>query len=348
MDATGIARGVRANPALSSLGLALGLAVGGTWLMRRLRRYSLAGKNALVTGGSRGLGLEVARILVERGAHVAIVARDAAEIDRALDDLRDRALDFGTKVVGIPCDLASGASISAMLERARHALGPIDVLVNNAGVIQVGPLDAMTIGDFETATKIHCFAPLRTMLGVRNDMKSRGGGRIANIASIGGIVAVPHLMPYSMSKFALMGLSQGMHAELASDGIVVSTIAPGLMRTGSPRQAKFKGDHQKEHAWFTVSDSLPILSMSSRRAARKIVQALEYGEAHLILGAPAKVAATAHGLFPGLMARAMSVANALLPKGRDSRTRFGAEFEGTLPSIVTYATDQAALRNNEV
>jgi short-subunit dehydrogenase len=126
-------------------------------------------------------------------------------------------------------------------------------------------------------------------------MRERGGGRVANIASIGGLVAVPHLLPYSASKFALVGLSQGMHAELAREGILVSTIAPGLMRTGSPRNALFKGAREQEYAWFAISDSLPLLSMSATRAARRIVQAIERGEARVVLGLPAKIAALAAG-----------------------------------------------------
>ncbi|HSY25825.1 MAG TPA: SDR family oxidoreductase [Polyangiaceae bacterium] len=123
------------------------------------------------------------------------------------------------------------------------ALGPIDVLVNNAGLIEVGPLDSNTEEDFQTAMRVHCFGPLRLMLGLRDDMRRRGGGRIANIASIGGIVAVPHFLPYSTSKFALMGLSEAMRAELARERIFVSTIAPGLMRTGSPLHAQSKGKY---------------------------------------------------------------------------------------------------------
>lgn len=324
---------------------ALALLAGGAWLYRRFTRYSLRGKHALVTGGGRGLGLEIARVLAERGASVTLVARDHVELERALDDVRALV----PQVRGITCDLRHADQIDAMLEKARAGLGPIDVLVNNAGEIQVGPLDAMRPEDFDSAMRLHCFAPLRTMLGVRDEMKARGGGRIANIASVGGLVSVPHLMPYCTSKFALVGLSQGMHSELAPDRIVVSTIAPGLMRTGSPRNASFKGDHEKEHAWFAVSDSLPLLSMSSRRAAKRIVAAIENGEANVVLGAPAKMAALMNGIAPNLTAQAMTVANALLPKGADPTPHFGFESESRFaPSILTSLTESAAERNNEL
>ena len=179
-------------------------------------------------------------------------------------------------------------------------------------------------------------------------MRRRGGGRIANIASVGGVIAVPHLMPYSTSKFALVGLSQGMYAELAKDQIAVSTIVPGLMRTGSPPHVMLKGDHQKEYAWFTVSDSLPFISMSSTRAAKQIVSAIEYGKPYVVLGVPAKIAALASGMFPGLMNRLMSLVTSLLPSSADPRVKMGREAESRITkSFLTLASRKAGLRNNE-
>jgi len=190
---------------------------------------------------------------------------DATEIERAVAELRGRTR-LGGRVVGACCDLQDPTAIDTMLDVVRTELGPIDVLVNNAGMIEVGPLEAMTIDDFEQAMQLHCFAPLRTMLAVKDTMRVRGGGRIANIASIGGLVSVPHLLPYSTSKFALVGLSRGMQEALARDCIRVTTVTPGLMRTGSPRNAAFKGSHRREFAWFALADSLPLLSVNSERA----------------------------------------------------------------------------------
>ncbi|MDB4973501.1 MAG: Oxidoreductase, short-chain dehydrogenase/reductase family [Myxococcaceae bacterium] len=316
--------------------------------LRPGRSFSWRDKNVLITGGTRGLGLEIARVLVCKGANVAIVARDAAEMGRAIVDLEQTGAAQLPRVTGEICDLRDGRAIDAMLASVQTKLGPIDVLVNDAGIIQVGPLDAMTLEDFEDAMKLHFYAPLRTMLGLRASMRARGGGRVANISSIGGLVSVPHLLPYSASKFALVGLSQGMRAELARDNIRISTIAPGLMRTGSPRQALFKGNQQAEYAWFAISDSLPVLSMSSGRAARRIVRALERGEPHVVLGLPAKVAALASGVAPGLVTRALTVVNALLPLGVDPVAQKGYDSESKwAPSGLTALTERAATQNNE-
>src|SRR5262249_9500692 len=141
----------------------------------------------------------------------------------------------------------------------------------------------------------------------------RGEGRIVNIASIGGELSVPHLLPYSASKFALVGLSSGLRAELAKDGIIVTTVCPGLMRTGSPWNATFKGQHRIEYAWFSVSDALPVVSLSADRAARQIVAACKRGDAEVILSLPAQLAVLFYGLFPGLTSDLFGLINRFLP-----------------------------------
>lgn len=316
-------------------------------LARRRRRFQLRGKNVLITGGSRGLGLELARILSSKGAHLALAARDPAELERAVHELIGRAGN-ASRVVGVQCDLLSDPAIDSMLQRVQSELGPIDVLINNAGAIEVGPLDTMQFEDFQRSMQIHCFAPLRTMLALRESMRERGGGRIVNISSIGGLVAVPHLLPYCTGKFALRGLSLGMRAELAHDNIIVSTIAPGLMRTGSAGRAHFRGDHRAEYAWFAVSDSLPLLSAGAHRAALRIVRALQYGEAHVVIGVPAKLAAIVQSLAPSMVAGAMELTNALLPHRVSPQSRRGFDSESALaPSLLTSLSDRAATQNNE-
>ena len=182
-------------------------------------------------------------------------------------------------------------------------------------------------------------------------MRKRGQGRIVNISSIGGKVSPPHLLPYGASKFALTGFSEGLRAELAKDGILVTTVIPGLMRTGSPRNALFKGQHRAEYAWFSISDSLPILSISAEAAARKIVSACQHGDAELILSLPAQLAVRFHGLFPGLTAELMGLANHFLPGpgGIGTRSVPGRESTSALsPSWATTLTEEAARRNNEI
>jgi short-subunit dehydrogenase len=218
-------------------------------------------------------------------------------------------------------------------------------------VIEVGPVETMTMTDFEEALNINLRGPLHTMLTVIPEMRQRGEGRIVNIASIGGKIAVPHMTPYTTSKFALVGLSKAMRAELAKDGVIVTTVCPGLMRTGSPRNAIFKGQHRAEYAWFSISDSLPLLTVSAERAARRIVSACQRGEAEVIFPLQAKLAVIADAIAPELTAALLGLINRLMPApgGIGSARVKGSESQSSLsPSWLTLLGDRAARRYNEV
>ena len=249
------------------------------------------------------------------------------------------------------CDVADREQVEHLVRTVSNYYGRIDVLVNVAGVIAVGPMETMTLDDYEEAMRVNYWGPLYTTLAVLPQMRRRREGRIVNISSIGGKVAVPHLLPYDASKFALTGLSEGMRTELAKDGVVVTTVCPGLMRTGSPPNADFKGRHREEYAWFAISDALPVFSISAEHAARRIVEACRYGEAEAILGLPAQVATRVQGLFPGLTADVLGLVNRLLPEpgGIGTERAEGIESGSRLaPSALTAASDRASVRNNEV
>lgn len=314
---------------------------------RQRNAYDFRGKTVLITGGSRGLGLVLAREFAEEGANVAICARDNEELERARRDLAAR----GANAYAFPCDVTDRAQVEELVEVVERHFGGIDVLVNNAGTIQVGPVEVMTLEDYEQAMNVHFWAPLYATLAVLPEMRRRGEGRIVNISSIGGKISVPHLVPYSASKFALVGLSDGLRAELAEDGIVVTTVCPGLMRTGSPRNATFKGQHRAEYAWFSISDALPVTSIQAERAARQIVAACRRGEAELIITTQAVLAVKFRALFPEATADILALVNRLLPApgGIGRRRAKGKESESALaPSLLTALSDSAAVRNNEV
>ena len=324
----------------------LGLFFGIRALVRQHRWYDLAGKAVVITGGSRGLGLVLAREFGALGARVAICARDEAELARAKFDLRER----NVSVEAIACDVTRPADVQAMVREVVGRFGGIDVLVNNAGVIQVGPMEVMTEDDYREAMDVHYWAPLRTILETLPVLRARGGGRIVNISSIGGKVAAPHLLPYTGSKFALTGLSEGLRVELKKDNIYVTTVCPGLMRTGSPRNAYFKGQHRDEYAWFAISDSLPLTSMDAARAARRVVLACQRGESEVVLSIQAKLAVKFHALFPGLATEINSLVNRLLPApgGIYEQRVKGKQSESFLaPSVLTALSEKAARANNE-
>jgi short-subunit dehydrogenase len=252
--------------------------------------------------------------------------------------------------MAIPCDVRNRNEVSQMVTTVAKHFGQLDVLINNAGVIQVGPMEEMRLADFEEAMQVHFWGPLHTITAALPYLRQSPHARITNIVSIGGKIAVPHLLPYSASKFALAGLSEGLRSEMAKDGIKVTTVFPGLMRTGSAGNAFFKGRHREEYAWFSVGASSPGLSISAESAARKILRATRKGQAEIVLGLPAKLAIGAHTLFPELSARVFQAVNRFLPgPGGIGSERARGRHSGSAvsPSVLTILNDRAAERNNE-
>jgi NAD(P)-dependent dehydrogenase (short-subunit alcohol dehydrogenase family) len=325
----------------------VGVCAAATAAVRWSRRFDFNGKVVLITGGSRGLGLVLARHFADEGARIAICARDREELIDAVDDLAGR----GAEVLAVPCDVTSQEDVNGMVGEVLRFYGGVDVLVNNAGTIAVGPMETMSVADYEEAMRTHFWGPLYTTLAVLPHLRARGGGRIVNISSIGGKVAIPHLLPYSASKFALTGFSEGLRAELLKDNIYVTTVCPGLMRTGSPENAFFKGRHREEYAWFHVSDALPGSSMSATRAARQIVRACRYGRAEIVLSIPAKVVTTLYALFPGIATNVAGLLNEYAlpsPGGIGELRARGWQSESRVTrSWLTGLSRAAAAANNE-
>jgi NAD(P)-dependent dehydrogenase (short-subunit alcohol dehydrogenase family) len=321
------------------------------WAIARLirtGRYSLRDKVVLITGGSRGLGLVLARQICGAGGKVALIARDAEELGRAKADLARRG--SVANAFGVQCDLLDREQIRSAVRQIIDRFGKIDILINSAGIIEVGPLEHMTREDFERAMRLHFWAPFELVSQIVPEMRTWGGGRIVNISSIGGKVAVPHLAPYSASKFALTGFSDAIRAELARDNIHVTTVAPGMMRTGSHVNAKFKGRHDAEFGWFAASAGAPLISMNADRAARKILAACRRGQPSLTLTFAARTAILGNALFPNLTGYWMKIVNRFLPRaGNDegNELRAGSQLRRLTPPWLTRLADRATRRNNE-
>jgi short-subunit dehydrogenase len=326
-----------------------GLALGAAYVIgRRLGRSELRNKVALVTGGSRGLGLVLARELGHRGMRVVVCARDEEELERA----RTSLVADGIDATALPCDVTDEEGIAGLVADVEENLGPVDLLVNNAGIIQVGPAETMRLEDYRRAMEVIFWGSLNAAEAVLPRMRARGRGTIVNITSIGAAVGVPHLAPYDAAKFALRGWSEAMGAEAAKYGIAVVTIVPGLMRTGSFGHALVKGQRYAEASLFSLFSSLPLVTVSAEHAARRIVRAVEHRERFVVVGAPAKLLRLAHALFPGGVVRALGVVNRFLPPpeegSRDAMPLPGELFRrGLARSILTALGDRAARRYNE-
>ena len=312
-----------------------------------VREPGLAGQTVLVTGSSRGLGLALAEQFAQEGCKVVLCARNEHELARA----RQLVERSGAEVCAVACDVSRPEQVEHLLRVARQHFGRIDILVNNAGIITVGPLQAQSLEDFREAMDVIFWGMVYPTLAVLPAMIERGRGKIVNITSLGGKVSVPHLLPYNCAKFATVGFSEGLHAELARFGIHVLTVVPGLMRTGSHLNARFKGNQAAEYRWFALGATNPVLSMSAERAARKIVEATRQNQVELTLGWQAKALAGAHNISPSLTAEALALVNRILPRAAHAvvGSKTGREIESqSARSPLTRLGRRAAERYNQI
>jgi NAD(P)-dependent dehydrogenase (short-subunit alcohol dehydrogenase family) len=179
-----------------------------------MTEYSDGRPVALVLGGSRGLGLLLARELASRDHHVVLAARDGAEVDRAVEQVRrDAASDA---VVGQTCDVRDRHAVGHLVGRVEHEVGPVEVLLVVAGIIQTGPIEDATLQQFDDAVETMAWGPINAAMTALPHLRRRGHGRIGIVTSIGGVVSPPHLLPYATAKFAATGSSRGARPRACS------------------------------------------------------------------------------------------------------------------------------------
>jgi NAD(P)-dependent dehydrogenase (short-subunit alcohol dehydrogenase family) len=292
---------------------------------RLLRQRPITENVVLVTGGSRGLGLAIAIECAKRGACVAICGRDAQTLERAAHCLHQT----GAQVLPIICDVRVREQMGSAVQRVVERFGRLDILVNNAGTIAVGPMESMTTEDYQDALNTHFWAMYYAVESALPFFERQKAGRIVNVTSIGGKISVPHLLPYCVSKFAAVGYSEGLRVSLASKNITVTTVVPGLMRTGSPRNAWFKGQHEKEYTWFALSDALPFSSIAAGSAARQIIAAAMAGDCEIVLSLPAQTAVFLNGIAPIFVSKALQLTSRLLPAPNGEKSLRMRGFQST-------------------
>lgn len=318
----------------------------------KISTYKFRDRVVLISGGSRGLGLIMARRLGREGSKLVLLARDQDELERAKLELLSSGCEVATKV----CDITDEEQVNQAVDFAVEQYGTIDVLLNNAGVIQVGPMSSMTKKDYEDALNTHLWGVIYLTNAVLPHMRKNKGGRIVNIASVGANVSVPHLLPYCVSKYALRGYSEGIASELRRENIFVTTVCPGLMRTGSHVNALFKGQNKKEYALFSVSNALPFVSIDGDSAGKQIIEACRRGDSELIITLQAQMLSKMNGVFPELTSSIMKGVSSLLPgdveddadgSGKENTPGYDSQ-SAISPSILTVPADAVVAKNNEL
>jgi short-subunit dehydrogenase len=327
---------------IAPFALAIG-AVGVAASLRYRSRYSFDNKVVVITGGSRGLGLVLARELAARGASLGLLARDAIELARAR-----RTIDSESLVQLLPADVSDACQVEQAFSTTIRRFGRIDVVINNAGQILSAPFDDTTPEDFNAMLDVHFWGTLNVTRAALPHLARHGVGRIINICSIGARVPIPHLSAYCASKFAQAGLSAVLAEELRAKGIRVTTVLPGLMRTGSHLQAWFKGEKATEFALFSLLGGSPGTSMSAERAARLILDAAARGQADAVIPFTVRQIAKLSACFPNATVNSLASVNAMIPDGRARVATQGRHLP--LPNAVRGASalnERAADRNNQ-
>lgn len=266
------------------------------------------GRVALITGGSRGLGLALARECGAQGTAVWLVARDSDELTEAVAQLRDEGVD----AYAYAADITDAEQASQAVRAVVDHHGRLDILINDAGVITSMPFENAELSDFDESLRTHFWGPLYLIRAALPYLRQAGPAHIVNVSSIGGRVGVPHLSPYCAGKFALCGLSDTLRAELAPYDVWVTTASPGLMRTGSLRQVKVRGSHEAEARMFALVGGTRLTTISADGAARAIIRAARCGRATVAPNWQSRFAQVVTTLAPNMSASIASLVNELV------------------------------------
>jgi short-subunit dehydrogenase len=272
----------------------------------------LKNKVVMITGGSKGLGFVIAKHLVKEQCKLALCARSFEELEAARNEIRK----LGAEALIAVCDVANKDAVDEFTKKVINHFGRIDILVNDAGIIIVGAMESFGPDEYHEAMDIMYWGIVHTTLSVLPHMKEKKVGQIINITSVGGKVSIPHLLPYSAAKFAAVGFSEGMAAELRKDHIYVTTVIPGLMRTGSYVNAYFQKDNKKEFKLFSLISTVPLVTISADSAARQTIKAMKNKKAMKVLGLPAKALIEFHHFFPETTTRFFGLVTKLLPASK--------------------------------
>jgi len=309
------------------LALSLGLVSAGLRFAPTANPYTYRDKVVLITGGSRGFGLALAENLAKEGAHVWLLARDNAELGRAHEQLLKIP---GANVNTLVTDVTNPDDLDRAFRAAHARHGRIDVLINNAGAVAAAPFESTEPEDYEAQLSLHLRGVMSSTRMIVPYFRKNRGGRIVNVSSLGGAMPIPHMSSYVTSKYALAGFSASVATELRAENILITTAYPGLMRTGSPIQGVFKGDHEKELAWFLAGDIAPFLSIPADCAARTVLEAARHGDASVVVSLAAKAGALFYAVLPELFTSAAAAASRTLPSAQSSGHYTGADSEGWL------------------
>jgi short-subunit dehydrogenase len=255
---------------------------------------NLKNKRILITGASSGIGRALAYNLAGKGTELILSSRDENKLKTVVRLILRKYPDAPAPAI-IPCDVTELDDIKRLFNTCKKDHGPIDILINNAGIGVYGEADLITMEDYKKIMEVNYFGAVQCMLEVMPSMKKRRNGMIVNVCSVAAIHGVPYLGAYGASKAALMTFSQSIQAELNDYGISLVVVCPGYTKTRFFRNEKKVGRAVRPNGRYAPA----------QQVARAIIHTIEHEKHELVLSLEGKALATTHGLFPGLARNAM-------------------------------------------
>jgi len=259
--------------------------------------YRFAGGTAVVTGAASGIGAALAPLLAARGSDLVLVDRDAERLAGVAAAVR--AAHPSVSVATAVVDLADPVATQRLADELVAAHPDVTLLVNNAGVALGGRFDQVTLDEFDWVMEINFRSVVRLTKAFLPVLKAHPGSHVVNLSSLFGLMAPAGQAAYSSSKFAVRGFTEALRHELAEDGVGVTSVHPGGIRTRIAETARVAGGVDAEEAARGKADFARLLTFPAEKAAALIVDAVERRRPRLLIGASAKVPDALVRVVPG-------------------------------------------------
>ncbi|MBW4450628.1 MAG: SDR family oxidoreductase [Spirirestis rafaelensis WJT71-NPBG6] len=253
----------------------------------------------IITGASQGIGKATALEFARQGCNIVLAARQPERLEAAAIEVRE----LGREALAIPTDVRDPQQVNNLVEKALEHFGHVDVVINNAGIFALGPVEEFQLSDWQQIINTNLLGYIHVIHAILPHLLERGKGTIVNVSSIAGLDAIPYQIPYNTSKHAIAGLTKSLHAELSPKGIQVTGIYPSFIRTQIDERTIFRGkEEETTKARYDLVNTMlhtPLLE-KPEKVAKAIWKGVKNQRADVIVG-QAKLWTTMYHLFPGLM-----------------------------------------------